>query len=81
MLILELMMMKRKDIFDFKVVFALYTISHCADMMFDEIAECDLPESFRDGYRAARSTLSEFGDSLEQYCKDKEDTFTSACED
>ena len=73
--------MKRKDIFDFKVVFALYTISHCADMMFDEIDECDLPESFRDGYRAVRSSLSEFGDSLEQYCKDKEDTFMSACED
>ena len=80
MLTLELMM-KRKDIFDFKVVFALYTISHCADMMFDEIDECDLPESFRGGYRAVRSSISELIDRLEQYCKDKEDTFMSACED
>ena len=73
--------MKRKDIFDFKVVFALYTISHCADMMFGEIDEDDLPESFREGYRAVRSSLSELVDSLEQYCKDKEDTFVSSCED
>ena len=73
--------MKRKDIFDFKVVFALYTISHCVDMMFDEIDEDDLPESFRDGYRAVRSSISELVDSLEQYCNGKEDSFVSACED
>lgn len=73
--------MNRKDIFDFKVVFALYTISHCADMVFEEIDEDDLPESFRDGYRAVRSNISELVDSLEQYCKDTEDTFMSACED
>lgn len=80
MLTLELIM-KRKDIKEFEAVLALYTICRCADGMIDEIAECDLPESFRDGYRAVRSSLSEFGDSLEQYCKDKEDAFVSACED
>ena len=73
--------MERKDIKEFEAVLALYTICRCADMMFDEIAECDLPESFRDGYRAVRSSLSEFGDSLEQYRDDKMDTFMSACED
>ena len=73
--------MKRKDIKEFEAVLALYTISRCADMDFDEIAECDLPEAFRDEYRAVRSGLSEFGDSLEQYCRDKEDALTSACED
>lgn len=74
-------MMKRKDIKEFEAVLALYTICRCADGMIDEIAECDLPESFRDGYRAVRSGLSEFGDSLEQYCRGKEQTFTSACDD
>ena len=74
-------MMERKDIKEFEAVLALYTICRCADMNFDEIAECDLPDSLRSGYRSVRSILSEFGDSLEQYCKDKEDTFTSACED
>ena len=73
--------MKRKDIKEFEAVLALYTICRCSDGMIDEIAECDLPESFRDGYRAVRSILSEFGDSLEQYCKDTEDAFMSACED
>ena len=73
--------MRRKDIFDFKVVFALYTISHCADMMFDEIDEDDLPSPLRDGYRAVRSSISSLVDSLEQYRDEKIDTFTSACED
>ena len=73
--------MKRKDIKEFEAVLALYTICRCADGMIDEIAECDLPEAFRDGYRAVRSGLSEFGDGLELYCRDKEDTFTSVCED
>lgn len=73
--------MKREDIEDFRAVFALYTISHCADGMFDEIAESDLPSPFREGYRAVRSNISELVDLLEQYCKDKEDTFLSACED
>ena len=74
--------MKRKDIGDFEAVFALFTISHCADMMFDEIAEDDLPESsIRDGYRAVRSSISELVDSIKQYRDDKMDTFMSACED
>ena len=74
--------MKRKDIGDFEAVFALFTISHCADMMFDEIAEDDLPESsIRDGYRAVRSSISELVDSIEQYRDAKKDTFMSACED
>lgn len=74
-------MIKREDIKEFEAVLALYTICRCADMMFDEIADCDLPEAFRDGYRAVRSILSEFGDSLELYYRDKEDALTSACED
>ena len=57
----------RNDIEDFEVVFALYTISHCADGMFDEIAEDDLPDSIRSGYRAVRSSISSLVDSLEQY--------------
>lgn len=73
--------MKRKDIEVFETVFALFTISHCADMMFDEIAECDLPESLRDGYRAVRSSISELTESLEQYRDEQIDTFLSACED
>ena len=73
--------MKRKDVRDYEAVFALYTICHCADGMIDEIAEYDLPESFREGYRAVRSSISEFGDSLEQYCKAKENTSISDCED
>ena len=73
--------MKRKDIGDFEAVFALFTISHCADLMFDEIAECDLPESLRDGYRSARSSISELVDSIKQYRDAKIDTFLSACED
>ena len=73
--------MRRKDIEDFRAVFALYAICCSADGMIDEIAECDLPESFRDGYRTVRSSLSELVDGLEQYCKDKTDIFLSACED
>ena len=71
----------RKDIEDFEVVFALYTISHCADGMFDEIAEDDLPNSIRSGYRAVRSSISSLVDSLEQYRDDKMGTFIAACED
>ena len=81
MLTMELIM-KRKDIGDFEAVFALFTISHCADMMFDEIAEDDLPESsIRDGYRSVRSSISELVDSIKQYRDAKIDTFMSSCED
>lgn len=73
--------MKRKDLMDYEVVLALYTIGHCADGMFNEIDECDLPESLRDGYRAVRSSISSLVESLEQYRDDKIDTFMSSCED
>lgn len=73
--------MKLKDIEDFETVLALYTIGHCADGMFDEIAECDLPESLIDGYRAVRSSISSLTKSIEQYRDEKIDTFMSACED
>ena len=73
--------MKKQDLKTFEIVLALYTICRCTDGMLDEIAECDLPPSFREGYRAVRSIISEFGDSLEQYCRDKEDTFIATCED
>ena len=73
--------MKLEDIEDFEVVFALYTISHCADGMFDEIAEWDLPDSLIDGYRAVRSSISALTKSIEQYRDDKMGTFISACED
>ena len=73
--------MKLKDIEVFEVVFALYTISHCADGMFDEIAEEDLPDSLMEGYRAVRSSISALTKSLEQYRDDNIGTFISACED
>ena len=73
--------MELKDIEDFEVVFALYTISHCADVMFDEIAEDDLPESLIDGYRAVRSSISSLVKSIEQYRDEKKTAFLSACED
>ena len=73
--------MKLKDIEDFEVVFALYTISHCGDVMFDEIAEDDLPDSLRAGYRAVRSSISSLVKSLEQYRDENIATFIAACED
>ena len=73
--------MKLKDIEDFEVVLALYTISHCADGMFDEIAEDDLPDSLREGYRAVRSSICALTKNLEQYRDENIDAFLSACED
>ena len=74
--------MRRQDIGDFEAVFALFTISHCADMMFDEIAEDDLPDSsIRDGYRAVRSSIYALTKSIGQYRDLKKDTFLSVCED
>ena len=73
--------MKLKDIEEFEVVLALYTITHCADGMFDEIAEDDLPDSLCSDYRAVRSSISSLVKSLEQYRDDNIGTFTSACED
>ena len=71
------LMMKLKDIEDFEVVLALYTITHCAEGMFDEIAEDDLPESLCSDYRAVRSSISALTKSIEQYRDDN----ISACED
>lgn len=73
--------MKRQDFCDLEAVFALYTISHCSDLMFDEIAEDDLPESLCSDYRAVRSSISSLVESLEQYRASKIDAFMSSCED
>lgn len=66
---------------DFEVVLALYTISHCADGMFDEIEECDLPEMLRDDYRSVRSSICALTKSIEQYRDENIATFVAACED
>lgn len=72
----------RKDIEVFEVVFALYTINHSADLMFDEIEESDLPEeSLRDRYRSVRESISSLMESLERYRDEHIDTFNSDCED
>lgn len=73
--------MKRKDLMDYEVVLALFTICHCMDGAIDEIAEDDLPDSLRDGYRAVRSSIYALTESIEQYRDWKIDTFMSACED
>ena len=78
--ILELMM-KRKDLMDYEVVLALFTICHCMDGIIDEIAECDLPEMLRDDYRAVRSSISALVKRIEQYRDDKMDILISDCED
>ena len=73
--------MKLKDIEDFEILLALYTISHCAEGMFDEIAEEDLPDSLRGGYIAVRSSICALTKSIEQYRDDNIATFLSACDD
>ena len=73
--------MKLKDIEDFEVVFALYTITHCMDGMIDEIVEDDLPDSLKSDYRSVRSSISALTKSIEQYRDDNVATFISACED
>ena len=73
--------MKLKDIEDFEVLLALYTITHCVEGMFDEIAEDDLPDSLRSDYRSVRSSISSLTKSIEQYRDDNISTFISACED
>ena len=73
--------MKLKDIEDFEVVLALYTISHCADGMFDEIAEDDLPDALCSDYRSVRSSISSLVKRIEQYRDDKMDILISDCED
>ena len=73
--------MKLKDIEEFEVLLALYTISHCAEGMIDEIAEDDLPDSLRSDYRAVRSSISALTKNIEQYRDDNISTFIAACED
>ena len=73
--------MKLKNIEDFEVLLALYTISHCADGMFDEIAEDDLPDALCSDYRAVRSSISSLTKNIEQYRDDNIATFIAACED
>ena len=73
--------MKLKDIEDFEVLLALYTITHCMEGMIDEVAEDDLPDSLCSDYRAVRSSISALTKSLEQYRDENIATFISACED
>ena len=73
--------MKLKDIEDFEVLLALYTISHCSAGMFDEVAEDDLPDSLRSDYRAVRSSICALTERIEQYRDENMDTFLSGCED
>ena len=73
--------MKRKDLMDYEVVLALYTICHSMDCIIDEIAECDLPEMLRSDYRSVRSSICALTESIEQYRDAKKDTFMSSCED
>ena len=73
--------MKLKNIEDFEVLLALYTISHCMYGMLDEIAEDDLPDALCSDYRAVRSSICALTKSIEQYRDDHIATFISACED
>ena len=66
---------------DYEVLLALYTISHRAEAMFDEIAEEDLPDSLCSDYRAVRSGISALTKRIEQYRDENIATFISACED
>ena len=50
-------------------------------MMFDEIAEDDLPDSLCSDYRAVRSSISALTKNIEQYRDENIATFISACED
>ena len=73
--------MKKQDLMDFEVLLALYTISHCADGMFDEIDEDDLPDALCSYYRAVRSSISSLVKRIEQYRDANISSFLSACED
>ena len=73
--------MKLKDIEDFEVLLALYTISHCMDGMIDEIAEDDLPGALCSDYRAVRSSISALTKSIEQYRDENIASFLSDIED
>ena len=80
MLILEFTM-KRKDLMDYEVVLALFTICHCMDGIIDEIDEDDLPDALCSDYRAVRSSICALTKSIEQYRDDHIATLLSACED
>ena len=73
--------MKLKDIEDFEVLLALYTITHCTYGMFDEIAEDDLPDALCSDYRSVRSSICALTKSIEQYRDDNIGTFIAARED
>ena len=73
--------MKLKDLEDFEVLLALYTITHCMEGMIDEVAEDDLPDSLCSDYRAVRSSISSLVKSIEQYRDDNIASLLSACED
>ena len=73
--------MKLKDLMDFEVLFALYTITHCMDGMIDEIDEDDLPDALCSDYRAVRSSISSLIKHIEQYRDENIATFVAACED
>ena len=73
--------MKRKDLMDYEVVLALFTICHCMDGIIDEIDEDDLPDALCSDYRAVRSSICALTKSIEQYRDDEMDTFLAACED
>ena len=73
--------MKLKNIEDFEVLLALYTISHCMYGMLDEIAEDDLPDALCSDYRAVRSSICALTKNIEQYRDDNIATFIAACED
>ena len=66
---------------DYEVLLALYTISHCAEGMFDEIAEDDLPDALCSDYRAVRSSISSLVKSIEQYRDANIASFLSDIED
>ena len=72
------LMMKLED---YEVLLALYTISHCAEGMLDEISVDDLPDSLCSDYRAVRSSISALTKSIEQYRDENIATLLSACED
>ena len=73
--------MKRKDLMDYEVVLALFTICHCMDGIIDEIDEDDLPDALCSDYRSVRSSISALTKSIEQYRDENIATLLSACED
>lgn len=74
--------MKRKDLMDYEVVLALFTICHCMDGAIDEIEESDLPEeSLREGYRAVRESIYALTKSIEHYRDANIEILNSDCDD